>query len=181
MVDAESGEVKVKDQSRVTIGGMITDCNIKYTKTNKVMAFLNVEDLLGAVEVVVFPRDYEANKSRLNVDSKVFIRGKVDAPEEKDAKLICEKVVAFDDVPCEVWLQFENKESYEASTGELNQIIEKSDGKDTIVIFLKDSKAMKKLGVRYSVRADKQTLDEFKAKLGEKNVKVREMAIENKR
>lgn len=43
------------DGQKVIIGGMITDKTIKYTKNNKVMAFLTVEDLVGTVEVVVFP------------------------------------------------------------------------------------------------------------------------------
>ena len=51
------------DGSKQTIGGMITEKTIKYTKQNKTMAFLTIEDLVGTVEVVVFPRDYEQNVS----------------------------------------------------------------------------------------------------------------------
>ena len=54
----ESEMPKVKDESKVVIGGMITEKTIKYTKNNKVMAFITLEDLVGTVEVVVFPRDY---------------------------------------------------------------------------------------------------------------------------
>ena len=57
--DEESGIPKVYDGQKVIIGGMITEKTIKYTRNNKVMAFLTVEDLLGTVEIVVFPRDYE--------------------------------------------------------------------------------------------------------------------------
>ena len=57
--DEESGVPKVYDGQKVIIGGMITEKTIKYTRNNKVMAFLTVEDLLGTVEIVVFPRDYE--------------------------------------------------------------------------------------------------------------------------
>ena len=57
--DEESGRPKVYDGQKVIIGGMITERTIKYTRNNKVMAFLTVEDLVGTVEVVVFPRDYE--------------------------------------------------------------------------------------------------------------------------
>ena len=46
------------DGQKVIIGGMITDKTIKYTKNNKVMAFLTVEDLVGTVEVVVFPQRF---------------------------------------------------------------------------------------------------------------------------
>lgn len=64
------------DGSKAVIGGMITTKTIKYTKTNKAMAFLTVEDLVGTVEVVVFPKDYEKNQQWMNEDEKVFIRGR---------------------------------------------------------------------------------------------------------
>ncbi len=57
--DEETGIPKVYDSEKVIIGGMITEKTMKYTRNNKVMAFLTVEDLLGTVEIVVFPRDYE--------------------------------------------------------------------------------------------------------------------------
>jgi DNA polymerase-3 subunit alpha len=64
--DEETNLPKVMDGQKVIIGGMITDKTIKYTKNNKVMAFLTVEDLVGTVEVVVFPRDYEKSQQFLN-------------------------------------------------------------------------------------------------------------------
>ena len=90
---------RVMDNSKVTVGGMITGKTIKYTKTNKVMAFLTVEDLVGTVEIVVFPRDYEKNAQLMEVDDKVFIQGRVSAEDEKASKLICENIRSFDDVP----------------------------------------------------------------------------------
>ena len=55
----ENGRSKVRDGAKEIIGGLIVNKTIKYTKTNKVMAFLTIEDLLGTVEVVIFPKDYE--------------------------------------------------------------------------------------------------------------------------
>lgn len=96
-LDEEIGRARVEDQRRVTVGGMIADRNIKYTKNDKVMAFLNLEDLVGNMEIVVFPRDYEKYGSLLVEDARVFIRGRVNVEEEKDGKLICEHVVSFED------------------------------------------------------------------------------------
>ena len=76
-LDEETGHTKVHDGAKEIIGGMITEKTIKHTKTNQMMAFITVEDLLGTVEVVVFPRDYEKNRDYLEVDSKVFVRGRV--------------------------------------------------------------------------------------------------------
>ena len=97
-LDEESGEVElVKDQANAVIGGLIADKNIKYTKNDKIMAFLNVEDLIGNVEVVVFPQVYERYSTLLVEDAKVFIRGRVSLEEDKDGKLICDQIISFED------------------------------------------------------------------------------------
>ncbi|MBP3487369.1 MAG: DNA polymerase III subunit alpha [Roseburia sp.] len=97
LLDEESGEVKLKDNQSVVIGGMITEKTIKYTKKNETMAFLSVEDLFGTVEVVVFPRDYARSSALLNMDEKIFIRGHANVEEDKDGKLVCEQIYAFDE------------------------------------------------------------------------------------
>lgn len=61
------------------------------------MAFLNVEDLIGNVEVVVFPQVYERYNTLLTEDAKVFIRGRVSLEEDKDGKLICDQIISFED------------------------------------------------------------------------------------
>lgn len=88
--DEETNTTKIKDNQKVTVGGMITEKTIKYTKNNKVMAFLTLEDLVGTVEVIIFPRDYEKYHDLLVEDEKVFITGRANVEEEKNGKLICE-------------------------------------------------------------------------------------------
>lgn len=61
--DEETGRAKVHDGTREIVGGIITAKTIKHTKTNQMMAFLSLEDLVGTVEVIVFPRDYEKTES----------------------------------------------------------------------------------------------------------------------
>ena len=97
--DEETGMPKVRDGARAVVGGMITAKTIKYTKTNKIMAFLTLEDLVGTVEIVVFSRDYEKNVRFMEVDAKVFIQGRVSAEDDKASKLICENIYPFDMVP----------------------------------------------------------------------------------
>ena len=97
MLDEETGVVTVPDQVNVVIGGMIAEKTVKYTKNDKVMAFLNIEDLVGNVEVVIFPKDYEKYSALLMEDAKVFIKGRTSVEEEKDGKLICEAIASFED------------------------------------------------------------------------------------
>ena len=79
----------------VIVGGMITGKTVKTTKHDQLMAFITLEDLLGTVEVIVFPRDYEKYREYLNEDEKIYVRGRVSLSEDAKGKLICEKVVAF--------------------------------------------------------------------------------------
>lgn len=93
MLDEETNAVKIKDNQSVVIGGIITEKTIKYTKQNKAMAFITVEDLFGTVEVIIFPRDYEKYSRYLNEDEKVFVAGHANVEEDKNGKLICEKSI----------------------------------------------------------------------------------------
>ena len=177
--DDETGMPEVYDNQKVIVGGMITDKTIKYTKNNKVMAFLTVEDLVGTVEVVVFPRDYEKCQMFLNEDARLFIQGRVSAEDDKASKLILEKVRLFDDMPRELWLQFESREEYaKAETGLVDDLME-SRGNSTVVIYLKDVKAMKKLPPAYQVHIEASWLERMCKKYGSSNVKIVERVLKN--
>nr|WP_289766341.1 DNA polymerase III subunit alpha [uncultured Acetatifactor sp.] len=239
-LDEETGSALVTDQARVVVGGMIADRSIKYTKNDKVMAFLNLEDLVGNMEVVVFPRDYEKYGSLLVEDARVFIRGRANVEEEKDGKLICEQVVTFEEaarangaplfrnqygnggngrgsysgrqngysngqggwgrsggsagtgraepgnaaagqggrapkkVPDGIWIQFPDADSYFAREKELLASIEDSDGNDDVVIFLKDTRAIKLLPPNRRVKADVELQQRLGGLFGRENVKIRQ-------
>ena len=126
--DEETGQPWVYDGQKVIVGGMITDKTIKYTKNNKVMAFLTVEDLVGTVEIVVFPRDYEKYQQFMEEEAKVFVQGRVSAEDDKASKLILEKVRTFEDVPRELWVQFADKGEYSAKEQELLRDLQRSKG-----------------------------------------------------
>ena len=178
MPDEESGQPKVRDGQQVIVGGMITEKTIKYTKTNKVMAFLTLEDLLGTVEIVVFPRDYEKNVRLMEIDEKVFIKGRVSVEEERASKVICESMYSFKDAPRELWLQFETKESFLSCEQELYEDLKEADGKDGVVIYIKSPKAIKRLGASKSIRISQDLLVRLYEKYGKDNVKVVEKSIE---
>ena len=177
--DEESGVPKVYDGQKVIIGGMITEKTIKYTRNNKVMAFLTVEDLLGTVEIVVFPRDYEKWQSMLNEDARVFVQGRVNAEDDKPSKLILEKVRAFEDMPQELWIQFKDKAEYAEKEQELLETLKGYAGVSAVVIYLKDVNAMKRLPAGYHARISDSLTGELRKKYGESNVKVVERVLKN--
>jgi len=177
--DDETGIPKVYDGQKVIIGGMITEKTIKYTRNNKVMAFLTVEDLMGTVEIVVFPRDYEKWQTLINEDARVFIQGRVNAEDDKPSKLILEKVRAFDDIPREIWIQFKDREDYAQKEQELLNYLRGSVGTSAVVIYLKDVKAIKRLPAGYHVQISEFLIEELKKKYGDSNVKVVERVLKN--
>lgn len=177
--DEDTGLPKVVDGQKVVLGGMITDKTIKYTKNNKVMAFFTLEDLVGTVEVVVFPRDYEKSQALLNEEEKVFIQGRVSAEDDRPSKLILEKIRSFEDIPRELWIQFPDREAYGEKEQELLADLKQSPGKDSVVIFLRDVKAMKKLSAAYHVEITDLWLESMCKKYGDSNVKVLQRVLKN--
>lgn len=176
--DDEAGGPKVMDGAKEIIGGMIVNKTIKYTKNNKVMAFLNLEDLVGNVEVVVFPRDYERHASLLEEDNKVFIQGRVSAEEEKPSKLICEKIWEFESVSRELWIQFATREAFLQKELELHADLADSDGNDNVVIYVREPKAIKRLPANRNVKINEALLEKLYKTYGDNNVKVVEKSIE---
>ena len=172
LVDEETGFMRAQDGAKATIGGLISEKKIKYTKNEQVMAFLNVEDLVGNIEVIVFPKTYSKYGSLLAEDNKVLLTGRISGEEERDGKLICEDVVPFDDIPRELWIQFATKEEYEKLAAELDAILAPSEGRDRVGIFIKEPRLMKKLPPNQNVRADKSLLEALSKRFGEANVKV---------
>ena len=177
--DDDTGRTKVHDGARVVIGGMITDKTVKHTKTNQMMAFVTVEDLLGTVEVVVFPRDYEKNRQYLEPDSKVYIRGRVSEEEEKASKLICESVIPFEQKKRELWIQFPDKAAWNDEEQIVYGYLADSEGKDEVIIYCAKERAVKKLPRNRNISINQQVLSRLMNHYGESRVKVVEKAIEN--
>ena len=178
-LDEETGRTKVHDGAREIVGGIITSKTIKYTKNNQTMAFIMLEDLAGSVEVVIFPKVYEKNQQYLNEESKVFVKGRVSEEDEAASKLICESIVPFEQTKRELWLQYADKEAYLSKEKELLELLKDSDGSDSVVIYCKKEKAIKRLPANRNVSADKVLLSKLTNYLGESCVKVIEKPIEN--
>ena len=170
--DEETGLPRVQDGRKAIVGGMITEKTIKFTKQNKIMAFLTLEDLVGTVEIVVFPRDYEKWQMFLEEDQKVFIEGRISAEDDKPSKLILEKLRRFEDIPQEIWVQFADREAYGSAEQGFLLDLKASPGPDIVVVYLKDVRAMKKLPADYCVTAEDEWLQAMRAKYGEENVRV---------
>jgi len=172
VLDEETNATKVIDGQRATIGGIIESKTVKYTKNNKTMAFLTIEDLVGTVEVIVWPNDYERNSRYLGEDEKVFIEGRVSCEEDKNAKLICDKIIPFSEIPRKIWLKYPTREAYQAGENRLLKAIADSDGNDIVTIYIEKTREFKNLPRNMSVCADAELKEKLSEILGEDNVKI---------
>jgi DNA polymerase-3 subunit alpha len=170
-LDEETNAPRVRDGERVVIGGMITAKTIKYTKNNQIMAFLTLEDLLGQVEVIVFPRSYEQYSEKIREDGRVFIEGRVSGEEDRASKVILERLIPFSEIPREIWIRFPDREAYEKKDGAIRALTSGKTGTDELIIYLEKEKAIKKEGALDG--ADENLIRSLKNAAGEGNVLVR--------
>jgi len=98
----EDAEPKIKDGQSVKYGGMVTAKSVKYTKAdNKAFCFLTVEDMYGAVEVIVFSKMYEKFGARLQTDQVIVVQGKVSFREDEATKITAQDILFYEDVAYE--------------------------------------------------------------------------------
>ena len=171
-LDDETGEPKVKVDSKATIGGMIMDKTVKTTKNGQLMAFLTIEDLVGTVEVLVFPQSFNTYRSVIDTSDKVFVTGRVSANADENGKLICEKIVSFDSVPQKLWIRFANMAEYQEKQEELTKILAPSDGHDSVIIYCAEEKLKKQLPPSMNVKVEAGLVAQLREVFGTKNVET---------
>ena len=180
-MDEETGRTKLRDGNREIIGGMITAKTIKYTRTNETMAFITLEDLVGTVEVVIFPKNYEKNQQYLQEDKKVFVRGRVSEEDDRPSKLICEEIIPFENVKKEVWIMYKNIAAFLADESTLYQLLKESPGESDVKIYCKDERSVKTLSYMHRFHISPESLSRLTNYFGESCVKVIEKLIEKRK
>ena len=170
--DEEEGMVNVAPSKDYILGGIASAVNIKLTRNNQRMAFITLEDLVGSVEVIVFPRDFEKYKDLIEEGRKYIISGKASLEENDAAKLIAGKIIPFEEVPREVWLQFENKAELEKVEDELNKVFEGNKGNARVMLYCREERQVKRVNTVRGISYAEAVIDELKSKLGCDNVKI---------
>jgi DNA polymerase-3 subunit alpha len=177
IVDEETGRAVVSDGDFVTIGGIITDKIVKTTKNGTMMAFLTVEDMIGSVEVLVFSRQFESRREAYTEGTKAFFQGQVSIGDDPVGKLRLNKMITFEELPRELWLQFADKEAYLAGEQRMLETLRTAEGNDTVVIWLAKERARKVLPANWRVAANRELIGRLEQMFGEKNVKVVEKGL----
>ena len=172
-------DMSVRDGDNVIVGGMITAKTIKTTRNNAMMAFVEIEDMQGTVEILVFPRDYEKYKGILEEDKKVLVKGRAVLEEGKAGKIICQEFIPFENVPRELWIQFANKDDFLQKEKELYDKLADYDGRDNVKIYLKQEKQIKTLSANRRVDIDRVVKEDVLKEYGRDSVKIVEKSIAN--
>lgn len=170
----EGEEPKVEDKSKVTVGGIVSTVTRKFTKTGAQMAFITLEDLVGTIEVIVFPRQFDSNRHLIVEGKKIFIDGEANIEENAAGKVIANKIREFSDVPSELWIAFKDKEDYLQKNEEIIQILTVNRGNDKVIIVLAKERQRKMMPAQYSVNITHELVELLKEKCGQDFVKVRE-------
>ena len=163
---------KLHGGEEVTVGGIISEIKTKFTKRDDIMAFVTLEDMLGTVEVIVFPKAYERNRPKLEEGKRVFISGRVTDDDDRDLKVICDKITEFDEIPGQLWIQFDNEEQMNAADPEIKAMLDEYDGKSMLIYYVRDTKKIIKNPTSVGVQIGRELLEKLYGMYGEDNVKV---------
>ena len=169
-LDEETGLPNVKDGETYVIGGLLSGITTKTTKSNSIMAFLTIEDLVGTAEVLVFPKDYEKNRTRFVADSKIFLMGRASVEEDKPAKLLFSRMCQFSEVPRKLWVRYADVAECEADLAHLTEMVSGSDGNVPVSAVCVAEKQVKNLPRGIMINPEDGTLDRLKKEYGDDRV-----------
>lgn len=192
----DDGDRKLQDGALYIVGGIITDVSVKLTRKNQNMAYVTLEDLVGQIEIVVFPRDFEKHRDQLKVDNRVFVRGRADVGE-KESKLILSDLMAFENVANgvvsfgsqrnwdakktlshsnkQLWVLFDDMDDYVKNESEFISLLEEHKGNCPVYVQLKATRQAKNMGRGFCVDENSGILYSLQMEYGKDRVLLREV------
>lgn len=137
-------EKKVKDGQPVKMIAIITNRKNQFTRNNKMMCFLTVEDLFGEIDIVVFPNIFEITRDYLEEDKIVMIEGKLSISEDEGRKsIIADKIKPIEDMYIDqkkLYLKILKHDPMMIST--ISGILTKYKGNTPVYIYIEENKKL---------------------------------------
>lgn len=177
---SNENSLKYKDGMTVNIVGILTKVKLKTTKNNSVMAFVNIEDVTGSLEMIVFPKIFEENSYNLKVGNIVLISGRIALKDEETPRIICMKIIKADEykLPSKktntnngLYLRVPNKTSYQYERAK--KIIDIFDGYTSVYFYFTEQKSLMLAPESMSVSLNDVMIKELKYQIGEENVALK--------
>lgn len=168
----EGVELDYRDGQIVKYAGIINSIKKKYTKNNKIMAFLTVEDLYGQVEIIVFENAYMAAGSALVNDNTILIEGRLSIREDEDTKIVANTITSFSSQKAKV-LSIDITGLEEAEKVKLRGAMKYFSGDhNNMPVQVVEKEEIKPCGTMYITP---EIMEQFKELIGEDRVKVEEI------
>jgi DNA polymerase III subunit alpha len=166
-------EFKVKDGDKVIVGGIISELSKKITKKNDMMAFARLEDLYGAIEVIIFPKAFEKFKNLIYEDSMIIVKGKVSIREEEEPKILCETVEPLIRIDTKkLYVLIASEDFLRESVVKLRKAVYKYKGNVPVYICTKKERKKFRLDRESWIKNEENAIDNIKEIFGDKNVKL---------
>ena len=167
----ETGKMKYMDGQFVKYAGIISSIKKKYTKNNKIMAFVSVEDLYGPTEVIVFENCYQKCSNNLIVDNIVMVDGRLSIRDEEEIKIVAREITEFGIKKNKI-LTIDITQFDEMKKQKLRGMIKFFVGeKNNMPVQVKENNELKPCGAIY---VSKEILETFEDEFGKENVKIEE-------
>ena len=155
------------DNRFITMAGIITNKSEIMTKKRSLMAFVNIEDLYGSIEVVIFPETYKQYRHLIEDDKVVLVKGKLQVDDE-DVKLLSQEFVDLENLDFKTLYL---KTDYKEYNG-LREVLKDYSGQTPVVVYFADRKKSFKLDKRLWVDTSSQNIKKLEQFLGKENVKL---------
>lgn len=177
---------KFKDSDRVKILAIISDVKLKTSKNNNTFAYVNIEDMYGAMEMMVFNSVLEKNSFLLMRGNIVEIHARVSVREDEEPKLICEEIISPPNM-CDskidkklakpvknpgLYIKVKNENCFEYERALL--LLSIFEGNTPVYIFLEDEKRLILAPRKLWVSKNDVLIGELKNKIGDRNVVIKE-------
>ncbi len=165
-------KTNIVDGRRVKLVAIITKIKKKFTKTNKIMAFVTVEDLYGSCEIVVFESCYNTCQNVLLEENIVVIEGRISIKEDADMSIVANSITELKvNKKKEVILNITDLD--EDKKAKLRGAIKFFVGeRNNMPIFVKQNDKISSCG---AIFATDEILEEFKNIVGENNYELTEV------
>lgn len=160
-------EITKLDNKFVTMAGIITGKSEIMTKKRSLMAFANIEDLHGSIEMVIFPETYKKYRNLIEDDNVVLVKGKLQVDDE-DIKLLCQEFIDIDSLDLRTLYLKTKYNEY----NNLRGVLKEYSGKTPVVVYFEDRNKSFKLDERLWVDTSDQNIEKLERFLGKENVKL---------
>lgn len=174
--ESQQQQSKLEDGKRISIGGIITEKRVKYTKNQKSMAFVKIEDLNGTIEVVLFSTIYEKYSHLLEEESIVLIKGRVSISDEQNIKVVASEVIPLETIENinKMVLGVIIGNGNELELNDITPILEQYHG--SIPVYIQDYKKKQKFKAaqKYWINGKQELIEKLNALLGAENVVIKE-------